>query len=837
MNSSQLISTSLESSVRAIWDKVLQMETFDPSASFFELGGDSLAALQMVEAIRHELGRSIDIGTLFRCPTLKQFVDRLEQGTDESHAPVLRRFFCVNESQDKRPLFCIAHAPFIDDQRPIYTYSGLYDRIHAIDDLLQSEEIEAVIRDCLDDILQVQPSGPYYLSGYCHGGWLMVAIAQRLRQRGEGIGYLGLLETFPRSEWFTGPGVRMISPHGLRQFLSERIYGLASAGYRNQRGFYAAAAAIAKALPRCGWTFRQRVAHFHNVRTYRRFERSVFEAGLDLPLHLFVTEAVLETKQHAEQVRRWQQASSGDVYVHPIPADHHTIRNRDNLQVIAEHMGRIVDELERRSRTAGLASPSAPPIEGRFQLTPTSELFTAILANRHLIYRDAETGDRCTAAEMIDRYRTTRQEAKRLAFVYMNNSLPSIAALWGFLFHGYAVVLLNHKLNPEVKATLEERYQPVVIHDLARMCPPQYETWRLGEKTSCFRKLRSDRREFPISDQVDVLLTTSGTTGSPKFVKLSQANLLQNARSIAAYLPIRADDVAPLNLPIDYSYGLSILTSNSIQGGEIWTSIRNVMDPEFWNDFDRHGMTTVAGTPDFYYIARKVGFLERNLPSLRYFTQAGGAMDADSVRQLAGWATSRGRQFFVMYGQTEATARMSYLPPELAADCAGSIGRPIPGGEFEIDGENGELLYRGANIFGGYAESISDLASYNAPALLRTGDIARRDAQGLYYITGRLKRFVKVLGSRVSLDEIEQVLAAEFPPVRFACLRGEGEQIRIVQESASSDDLAIRDFLHRRLRIPAAAFELASASHLPMTANGKTDYQALYTQTNRSTNP
>jgi acyl-coenzyme A synthetase/AMP-(fatty) acid ligase len=278
---------------------------------------------------------------------------------------------------------------------------------------------------------------------------------------------------------------------------------------------------------------------------------------------------------------------------------------------------------------------------------------------------------------------------------------------------------------------------------------------------------------------------------------------------------------------LDYSYGLSLLTSNSIRGGTIVCSVRNVADPQFWADFRELRMTTLAGTPDFYHLIRKLGFLDWSLPSLRYFTQAGGALDADTVRQFARYAKAHAKKFFVMYGQTEATARISYLPPELAESHAGTIGKAIPGGSLEVDHETSELLYRGANIFGGYVTSPEDLGTFEQQHILHTGDLAAEDEGGIFRITGRLKRIVKILGSRVSLDEMEALLSSEFPAARFACVRVQGERVRVIQEGSRYRDTDLSEHLRSALRIPPDVLETLSLSTLPITPNGKTDYAQL----------
>ena len=190
--------------------------------------------------------------------------------------------------------------------------------------------------------------------------------------------------------------------------------------------------------------------------------------------------------------------------------------------------------------------------------------------------------------------------------------------------------------------------------------------------------------------------------------------MVANARSIADYLDLRASDVAITSLPLHYCYGLSVLHSHLLVGASVVLTDLSVADACFWDLAGRTGVTGLAGVPHTYALLDAVHFGPAlpELPALRYLTQAGGRMAPDRVREYAGLARERGVDLFVMYGQTEATARMAYLPPELALDHADTIGRPVPGGSFRLapvpdaPAGCGELVYSGPNVMMGYAESL-----------------------------------------------------------------------------------------------------------------------------------
>jgi acyl-CoA synthetase (AMP-forming)/AMP-acid ligase II len=225
-----------------------------------------------------------------------------------------------------------------------------------------------------------------------------------------------------------------------------------------------------------------------------------------------------------------------------------------------------------------------------------------------------------------------------------------------------------------------------------------------------------------------------------------------------------------------------------------------------------------------------------DLPSLKTMTQAGGKLGTDLHRELAEHARATGRRFFVMYGQTEATARMSYLPPERSLEKCGSIGIAIPSGEFSLrdaDGNPiievdvpGELIYRGPNVTLGYADSHDDLAKGDENGrTLATGDIARRDADGYFTIVGRKTRFTKIFGNRVNLDEMEQLIQAAFPGHDVACI-GRDDQVSIFLVNAEAA-AAIRTFIAGKTSLHPSAFQVKPIAAIPKSSAGKTLYAQL----------
>ncbi|AKA36066.1 AMP-binding protein [Flagellimonas lutaonensis] len=447
--------------------------------------------------------------------------------------------------------------------------------------------------------------------------------------------------------------------------------------------------------------------------------------------------------------------------------------------------------------------------------------------NDHLVFLDADSGKKRTLQEMLFPMEEIGRMGKKLVFLYLNSDIVSTATYLSFLDTQHATVLLSDALEPILKENLESEYEPSIIFDASRDHIKGYEKGKLANEWSEITLFIDTGKETKVHLKCKVLLSTSGTTGSPKFVKLSEDNLLENAKSICAYLPIVGHDVTPLNLPLYYSYGLSVLHTNAIAGGTVVSGVADILQRDFWNQMDRHGFTSIAGVPYIYEMLNRIGFLKKNYPSLRYISQAGGNLSQNIKKNFNDYCKKNDIAFYVMYGQTEASARISYVPAELLEEKITSIGTPIKNGELSLDPETDELLYKGPNVFGGYSEKREDLETWQKIDPLRTGDLAYQDEDGFYYIKGRLKRFVKIFGNRVNLDELERFLKTTFNIGLVACV-GVKDQFILVShcENTISDD-DIKKNLFERFKIHQASIKVKHLKEMPLTSNGKVDYKKI----------
>lgn len=420
-----------------------------------------------------------------------------------------------------------------------------------------------------------------------------------------------------------------------------------------------------------------------------------------------------------------------------------------------------------------------------------------------------------------------------LVFLLATNGVDAITAYLACLASRRPVALLDAALAGPRLDALVEAYRPVALLAPAAAAPAtSAASTPLGDGSGfALHALRGPAAA--LHPHLALLLTTSGSTGNPKFVRLSLDNLLANARSIAHYLGIGPGERGMLSLPMHYSYGLSVLNSHLAAGAAVVLSRHSFLRPEFWRAVDGGASTSFAGVPYAWETLHRLRFDPARHPTLRTMTQAGGALRPELVRDFHDKATRSGRRFFVMYGQTEATARIAYVPAERLGEKIGSIGIAIPGGELTLASVEGterhELVYRGPNVMLGYAQGAADLADGDRlSGTLRTGDLARADGDGFFHLTGRLSRFAKLFGRRINLEDVERELEANFA-VHAAVVEG-GERLVLhvaAAGDAAFDDAALLRHLAAWLSVPAQSLRVQPHAQLPMTSSGKKDYRAL----------
>ncbi len=428
--------------------------------------------------------------------------------------------------------------------------------------------------------------------------------------------------------------------------------------------------------------------------------------------------------------------------------------------------------------------------------------------------------------------------SKEVLFLLSRNDRFTVSTYAGALLRGHAVALLDARSPVTLTKDILATYMPAWLGcptgdgDRLRDAGVPVQSVRPVAGGELVRTGYAQRP--PPHPDLAVMLSTSGTTGSTKFVRLSYRNVSANAMSIAGYLRLTARERPVTSLPLHYSFGLSVLNSHWLSGAAVVLTDDSVMQASFWDTFGAQRCTSLAGVPFTYQMLERVGFRNMEIPDLRTLQQAGGALDRRLITIYAEFMASRGGRFFVMYGQTEATARMAYLPPGRLPDKLGSVGVAVPEGRLSIETDNhtsnsgqatGEVVYEGPNVMMGYASGAQDLGlGDQLRGVLRTGDIGYLDGDGFLFLVGRSKRIAKVFGVRVNLDELEAVLRERGP----AAVVGRDDAIwgfcgfgtdRTVQELAQA---MARDF-----KLQHGTFRLRRVEAIPTTSSGKTDYRQV----------
>lgn len=394
-----------------------------------------------------------------------------------------------------------------------------------------------------------------------------------------------------------------------------------------------------------------------------------------------------------------------------------------------------------------------------------------------------------------------------------SRTIPTVIDYLALLTVGAVVLLVDPNISRSTLNAWTVAYRPVLIRGTDSLD----STWRT---TSSNTDGRVEPREA-------LLLATSGSTGSPKFARLTLANIQENAKQIVEVLRIQAGDRAFGYLPLFYSFGLSILNSHLRAGAMVVLTERAPTERAFWEQVAATEATSLSGVPYSFQMFERMGFTGRALPHLQELTQAGGWMAPDRVLRFHHLMAGRGGRLWVMYGQTEATARISALDPSDLPERAGSVGRTLPRARVWVEDPDvegvGELVVEGPQVMLGYAESAEDLSGRDdLGGVLRTGDLGRVEADGMISIVGRLKRIAKVYGLRVSLDDIERRLAGTGRVVAVQ----DGDGIVVHVEDAPD---ALRDAraIERAVGLPPRSVRVNVVASIPTTPAGKVDREAL----------
>ncbi|MBU1344829.1 MAG: AMP-binding protein, partial [Proteobacteria bacterium] len=411
------------------------------------------------------------------------------------------------------------------------------------------------------------------------------------------------------------------------------------------------------------------------------------------------------------------------------------------------------------------------------------------------------------------------------------NNIETMIGYLTCFYSNVAVIFVDERIDDSLLSSLIKTYKPNFI-----WLPAQNEDnkiFTLGSYSLLFNEI-SDKSE-PIHHQISLLLSTSGSTGSSKLIKLSIKNIEENALSIARYLNLNKKERPITCLPMHYSYGLSVINSHLLVGATILLTKDSVINKNFWQFFKENSATSISGVPSTYELLKTFGFFKMILPSLRYFTQAGGKLDSSLVKEFSIKARKKKIDFYVMYGQTEATARIAFLPPQYNLEKSESIGIPIPNGKLWLEGEDknkivrhneiGEIIYQGPNVMMGYAHNRADLSCGDVHGdILRTNDLGYFDSDHFFYITGRANRYLKFLGNRFSLDEIENSMKSN----GYNCVCGGKDNLLLVAATETKTLMDVKQEVVTKFKIQPSLIKLIEVEKFSTTFSRKINYREIF---------
>jgi long-chain acyl-CoA synthetase len=466
----------------------------------------------------------------------------------------------------------------------------------------------------------------------------------------------------------------------------------------------------------------------------------------------------------------------------------------------------------------------------------------AVHLNNRLTYQELDRQSWLLAAQLVS---IGVKIGSRVGLL-IENSCEYVVSYFAALRAGATVVPLNVQLMPDELAYLFQDFLPSAVLTNARhINTATTVSDRIGK---AWPILEVDVQKFPPDAQarpfaLDIaesslanILYTSGTTGKPKGVMLTHENISVNTDGIVQFLELTSDDKVMSIMPFYYTYGASLLTTHIKAGGTLVMDNRFLYPNVILDIMNKEGVTGFSGVPSHYAVLlRKSALKQYTLPKLRYATLSGGPLSPALIQEFNNILPHV--KFFMMYGQTEATARISYLDPALLGERPGSIGKGMQGVTMEIHdehgkiapaGEIGEIVVRGKGVMAGYWNYPQETANVLKGGVLYTGDLGRMDADGYVYIISRKKDMIKCGGHRISPVEIEDVVngfsgVLECSAIGVADeLMGEAITLFVVPSAgASLNEKGLKDQCKECIAPYKQPKQVVIIPSLPKTASGK----------------
>ena len=416
---------------------------------------------------------------------------------------------------------------------------------------------------------------------------------------------------------------------------------------------------------------------------------------------------------------------------------------------------------------------------------------------------------------------------RSLVFHFSENSVASFTFYIACMNLRAVPLLLSPQTDHQLVQLLIKKYKPNYIIAPERISKnfngkvlKQYHNYKLIQQNDLLHNL---------FENLSLLIPTSGSTGSPKLVRHSYENIHSSVQAVAKIFELNSNHKSFVFLPMYYTMGLSAINSHIYVGATVILIRSAITDISFWKALKDNEPTNLSGVPYSYEILKKMRFFKMKMPYLKFINVGGGKLSSKIYDECVNFAEENGAKFIPTYGQTEGSSRMAFLDSEMVEIKKGSIGKSISLGTLSIinskgfesfEGESeGELVYKGPNVTLGYANELSDLKKPDERnGILFTGDLARRDIDGYYYITGRKSRFLKLFGIRVSLYEVEQIVQSEFN-IDCACYGNDEKMIVLITDESLVNQVI--DLIINKTGLFHQVFSVNYIEKIPRNESGK----------------
>lgn len=424
--------------------------------------------------------------------------------------------------------------------------------------------------------------------------------------------------------------------------------------------------------------------------------------------------------------------------------------------------------------------------------------------------------------------------ARELVFCLCENRVGALAGFVSLYDCKDVCLLLSAHIDKELLGVLDETYGPSYY-----WLPKSMAGESSYEIVYCYKGYalcKTGKKAPMLHPDLSMLMTTSGTTGSPKLVRHKYGNIESNAKNVAKVFGWTEGDRGIMDLPMQYTMGLNVINSHLYAGATVLLIEANLMSPKYWSFIKEQKGTNFTGVPFSYEILNRLRFGRMDLPYLTTMAEGGGKLSDTLFKTFADYAAEKGKRFFATFGTTETSARLAYLPPEQATMHIGSIGHAIPEGKLFLIDENGqeitevdvegELCYEGPNVTMGYGTCVEDLTKGDEfCGIYETGDLAKKDKDGYFYIVGRKKRFLKLFGLRVSLDQCEKIISENFGGIECACTGDDNQMLIFITKEDLKEN--VKNLISEKTGLIAKSFAVRVIDAIPRLESGKVNYRLL----------